>query len=49
LARLYGITSVPTLILFDDGAPVACLDVSMSPLQMQVQLQGLLADYALHR
>ena len=49
LAGRYGITGVPALILFDDGTPVACLDVSMSPCQMKAQLQGLLADYALHR
>jgi thioredoxin 1 len=48
LARHHGITNVPALILFDDGAPVACLDVSMSPRQMKAQLQGLLADYASH-
>jgi thioredoxin 1 len=49
LAGRYGITDVPTLILFDDGVPVACLDVWMSPRQMKAQLRGLLADYALHR
>lgn len=48
LARHYGITNAPTLILFDTGSPIAYLDASMSPLQMKAQLQGLLADYATH-
>ena len=46
LARRYGITSIATLILFNNGAPIAYLDTSMPPRQMRAQLQGLLADYA---
>jgi thioredoxin 1 len=46
LAKRYGIVQVPTLILFEGGLPIACIDVSMSPRQMTAQLQGLLADYA---
>lgn len=48
LARRYGIFNVPTLILFDHGAPIASLDAWMSPLHMKAQLQGLLADYTRH-
>jgi len=46
LARRYGITNVPALILFDNGVPIASLDAWMSPRQMRAQLHGLLADYA---
>lgn len=49
LARRYGITNIPALILFDNGAPIAYLDAWMSPRQMKAQLQGLLADYATQR
>jgi thioredoxin 1 len=49
LARGYGINDVPTLILFDNGVPIASLDAWMSPQQMKAQLQGLLADYATQR
>lgn len=45
LARRYGITDVPTLILFDSGAPIASLDPRGSPRLLKVRLQGLLADY----
>lgn len=48
LAIHYGISNVPTLILFDSGAPIACIDSSMSPLELKAQLHGLLADYAAH-
>lgn len=48
LAKRYGIAQVPTLMLFDEGLPIACIDVAMSPGQMTAQLQGLLADYAPH-
>jgi len=48
LARRYGITDVPTLILFDTGAPIARLDAWMPPRQMRAQLQGLLADHAMN-
>lgn len=47
LAIRYGITEAPTLILFDNGAPIARLDVSMSPRQLKAQLHGLLGDYAM--
>ena len=47
LARRYHITDVPALILFDGGAPIAVFDRSVSPRELQVRLQGLLADYAL--
>ena len=46
LARRYGITGVPALVLFDNGMPVAALDPWMSPRQVKAHLQGLLADYA---
>jgi thioredoxin-like negative regulator of GroEL len=46
LARRYGFTDVPALVLFDNGAPIALLDPWMSPRQMKAHLQGLLADYA---
>lgn len=45
LAKRYGISDVPTLMLFDNGAPLTSLDAWMSPRQMRAQLQGLLADY----
>jgi thioredoxin-like negative regulator of GroEL len=48
LAGVYHIARVPALILFNTGAPIARLDVSMSPRQMRAQLQGLLADHATH-
>jgi thioredoxin 1 len=43
LARRYGITNVPVLILFDNGAPIASLDA------WKAHLQGLLSDYATQR
>ncbi len=49
LAGRYGITGVPALILFEAGRPIACIDAAMSPRQMEVELQGLLADYVTHR
>ena len=48
LAGRYGISDVPTLILFEDGRPIACVDAALSPRQMKVELQGLLADYSMH-
>jgi thioredoxin-like negative regulator of GroEL len=46
LARRYSITDVPTLILFDNGAPIAAFGGSISPRELKAHLQGLLADYA---
>jgi len=46
LARRYGITNIPTLLLFSNAVPIAFLDTSLAPQQMKTSLQGLLADYA---
>jgi thioredoxin 1 len=46
LARRYGVTTVPTLMLFDNGLPIAVLDAGMSRRELKAQLHGLLADYA---
>ena len=46
LAARYGITNVPTLLLFEEGTPVVALDPSMSLSQLKAELQGVLADYA---
>jgi thioredoxin-like negative regulator of GroEL len=46
LARHHHISSVPTLILFDTGSPIARLLASMSPRELTACLQGLLRDYA---
>lgn len=46
LARRYSITDVSTLILFDNGAPIACFAGSICPRELKAHLYGLLADYA---
>jgi len=46
LARCYGITDVPTLILFHNGSPIARFAGLVSPRELKAGLQGLLADYA---
>jgi thioredoxin 1 len=46
VARQYGISQVPTLILFDNGAPIECFDALTSPEELKVRLQGVLADYS---
>jgi thioredoxin 1 len=49
LAKRYGITEVPTLVLFNDGAPLASFSGATTPLELKARLQGLLADYAPQR
>jgi thioredoxin-like negative regulator of GroEL len=46
LAQRYRITDVPTLILFDQGAPIAGFAGSICLGELKAHLQGLLADYA---
>ncbi|MCL4176811.1 MAG: thioredoxin family protein [Verrucomicrobia bacterium] len=46
VAGRYGITQVPTLILFENGAPIECFDALSSPDELKVRLQGVLADYS---
>lgn len=46
LAGRYRITDVPTLILFDNGAPIACVTGSVSLRELKAHVHGLLADYA---
>lgn len=46
LGRRYNITVVPTLILFDNNAPIAAFAGPLCPSEVKVHLQGLLADYA---
>jgi thioredoxin 1 len=46
LGRRYNLTVVPTLILFNDGTPIAAFAVSICPSELKAHLQGLLADYA---
>ena len=46
LAGRYSITDVPTLILFDNGAPIAGFTEAISLRELKAHLQGLLADYA---
>lgn len=48
LTKHYGVTEVPTLILFDNGTPIVWLDTWMPLRQMRAHLQGVLADYAAH-
>ncbi len=45
VAKRYGLTEIPALLLFDSGVPIARLDAWRSPAQLQAELQGLLADY----
>lgn len=46
LGRRYNLTVVPTLILFDNGTPIAAFAGSICPRELKAHLQGLLADYA---
>lgn len=46
LAGQHGITQVPTLILFENGAPIGWFDAWDSPEELKVRLQGILADYS---
>jgi thioredoxin 1 len=46
LAAQFGITQVPTLILFENGTPIECFDASTSPEELKARLQGVLADYS---
>lgn len=45
LANRLGITTVPTLILFDNGTPIERLSGLTSPAELKARLHGLLADY----
>jgi thioredoxin 1 len=46
LAAQFGITQVPTLILFENGTPIECFDALTSPEELKARLRGVLADYA---
>jgi thioredoxin 1 len=46
VAGEYGISQVPTLILFENGVPIECYDALTSPEELKVRLQGVLADYS---
>jgi thioredoxin 1 len=47
VAGQYGITQVPSLILFENGTPIECFDALTSPEELKARLQGVLADYSL--
>jgi len=46
LAGRYSITKVPTMILFDNGLPIECVEGVPSFQEFKARLQGVLADYA---
>ena len=46
VAGHFGITQVPTLILFDNGTPIDCLAGIVHPQELKARLQGVLADYS---
>jgi thioredoxin 1 len=46
LAAQFGITQVPTLILFENGTPIDCFDAMTAPEELKARLQGVLADYS---